>query len=162
VALVPKLVGGYGLGMLYDKWVGCGMPARADEILARQFSDGVAERVERAGSVRGFEAGLTAPSPWPGEALSTATDYDQYVTGLVSRFRESPTPFRQLDKRRHQLLFIGHTHRPGRQPLHRMTRGIERQVYLNTGSWTRDTERPVYGFAEVTARGVDVGLAELG
>ena len=160
-ALVPKIVGGFGLDRLYDVWTQHGRPTSADAALAGSLSAAATPPAAPPPHVH-VATPQAVDSPWPGDAVSSPTDYDQYTSGLIGRFTSDGAPFRRLDKTRHQLLFIGHTHRPGRQPLFHMTDGIERQLYINTGSWTTDNVRPLYGYVEATDRGVEAGLAELG
>lgn len=144
-ALVPKIVGEFGIGLVHDIWRKRGKPDHADALFHRavahdlKASKQAAEDARKAAAALG---GMTAA----GVELHPDADFDDYTQGLVRRFQHLEPPFPDLDWNRHFKLLLGHTHRPRNQWLYQFDSGVKRQRYINCGTWTRELAFPTFGY----------------
>ncbi|MGQ0560413.1 MAG: hypothetical protein ACT443_00910 [Gemmatimonadota bacterium] len=110
--------------LVYGIWKDEGKPATAEKFFRKRVQGELAE------------------PEMPGDRFDRRLDDNRYTQGLMSRFFEKTAPFPKLQFTKDINLSIGHTHKPGEQEL--WGEDLRRQIYMNSGTWTRDLRHPTY------------------
>ncbi|HEX6750250.1 MAG TPA: hypothetical protein VF092_23355 [Longimicrobium sp.] len=153
---VPKLAGGFGIGIVHARWRKEGKPKEASELMAKRAAADLKAAKQSETQAAGAAMGLLPGSP--AEELTPDPFYDRYTEGLITRFNGASPPFPDLDAGSTNKLLLGHTHRPLNQWLYRET--FTKQRYLNCGTWTRELKSPTFAYV-VTPNWKDLsGLRE--